>query len=173
MLRNLEPQVGGRIDDLYELVRQGRRFGTLYMDPAWRVPGVTLPYPSMSFDEIAALPINELGDPIRCHLHLWALPGAILEAAFDLARGWGFRVVGDYCCVWKGRMGSGNYWRANHEHCLICVRADQNDRFDCHGFSSVGEHRRGRHSEKPEAVRKVWLFQQRFNCASSPPSARA
>ena len=32
-LKNLEPQPGGRVDDLYELVRVGRRFGTIYLDP--------------------------------------------------------------------------------------------------------------------------------------------
>ena len=29
VLRNLEPQVGGRTDDLHELIRRGQRFGTI------------------------------------------------------------------------------------------------------------------------------------------------
>src|ERR1051325_6905680 len=72
--KNLEPQPGGRIEDLYELTREGRRFGTILIDAPWQVPGVILPYPSMTPEQIAALPIDKLADPVRCHLHMWVLP---------------------------------------------------------------------------------------------------
>jgi hypothetical protein len=39
------------------------------------------------------------------------------------------------------RIGSGNYWRSSHEYCLICVRADQDDRFDYHGLPPVASSR--------------------------------
>src|SRR5204862_613865 len=71
--RNLERQPGGRIEDLHALASSGRKFGTIYMDPAWEIPGVTLPYASMTPEEMAALPIRELANPQRCHVHIWTL----------------------------------------------------------------------------------------------------
>ncbi|MCL4210927.1 MAG: hypothetical protein KJZ68_09690, partial [Phycisphaerales bacterium] len=56
------------------------RFGAILIDPPWRFTnrtGKMAPehrrlrrYPTMSFDEIAALPIGELGRD-QSHLYLW------------------------------------------------------------------------------------------------------
>lgn len=68
--------------------RQGdSRFRTIVVGPPWhyerfgisRIPkGVqhdgrakTLPYASMTVDEIKALPVAGLADPDGCHLYLW------------------------------------------------------------------------------------------------------
>lgn len=49
---------------------------------------VALPYQTMTVDEIAALPVGELGD--AAHLYLWTT-NRFIEAAYDIARAWGYR----------------------------------------------------------------------------------
>ena len=153
-LKNLEPQPGGRVDDLYELVRVGRRFGTIYLDPPWEIPGTTLPYPTMTVQQIMDLPIHELAHPERCHLHLWTLPGRIDEIAYGLVRHWGFRPVSEFAWCKPDGLGSGQFHRAGHEVCLAAVLHDR-DRFDDHALPSWGMFPRSRHSEKPDEVRKM------------------
>lgn len=41
--RNRLPMPGGQIDDLDAHVHAGIKFGTLYCDPPWAVPGAVLP----------------------------------------------------------------------------------------------------------------------------------
>jgi N6-adenosine-specific RNA methylase IME4 len=162
--RNLEPQIGGRVEDLYELIGAGRRFGTIYIDLPWPIPGVVLPYPTMTPEHMAALPIRQLANPERCHLHMWALPGRIKEIAYSLARHWGFRPVSEFSWCKPGGLGSGQYHRLMHEVCLTCVQAHHDrDRFDDHSLPSWGIFRRGRHSEKPDEYRKM------IERASPPP----
>lgn len=152
--KNLEAQPGGRVEDLDELIRAGRRFGTIYMDLPWPIPGLVLPYQTMTPEQMSALPITELAGPKRCHLHLWTIPGRCQEIAYKLIRIWGFRPVADF--IWcKAGIGSGNFWRAVHEPILTGVLADKDDRFDDHTLPSYAMFPRGRHSEKPGEVRRM------------------
>jgi len=162
--RNLQPQPGGHIDDLYALVASGRRFGTIYMDPPYEMPGHTLPYQTMTPEEIAALPVQELADPHRCHLHLWTLSGRYSEIAYRLAWHWGFSIVSDYVAC-RERMGRGNYYRESHDTLLLGRRADNDrDRFDDHSYRSGGVFPASDlHSAKPEEIRKM------FETVSPPP----
>jgi hypothetical protein len=76
----------------------GQRFGTILIDPPWRFAnrtGKMAPehkrlhrYPTMSFDDIAALPVAELALP-KSHLYLWC-PNALLLEALQIMKGWGF-----------------------------------------------------------------------------------
>ena len=73
-------------------------FGTILIDPPWRFQnrtGKMAPehkrlrrYPTMSFDEIAALPIGRYAKT-PSHLYLWC-PNALLREALDIMRDWGF-----------------------------------------------------------------------------------
>jgi len=75
-----------------------RQFGAILIDPPWRFAhrtGKVSPehkrlrhYPTLSFDEIAALPINELASP-KCHLYLWC-PNALLYEGLTVMKRWGF-----------------------------------------------------------------------------------
>ena len=57
--------------------------------------------------------------------------------------------------VWvKPSLGRGNYWRMSHETLVTAVRSE-NDRFDDRWLRSWMEAPRGRHSEKPDAVRAL------------------
>ncbi len=73
-------------------------YGTILIDPPWRFAnrtGKMAPehkrlhrYPTMSFAEIAALPVARYALP-RSHLYLWC-PNALLLEALQIMKGWGF-----------------------------------------------------------------------------------
>src|SRR5262249_24060065 len=47
-------------------------------------------YKTMSFDELAALPVKELAAPSGCHLFVWT-SGLLLPQALKLIEAWGFK----------------------------------------------------------------------------------
>jgi N6-adenosine-specific RNA methylase IME4 len=73
-------------------------FGTVLIDPPWRFQnrtGKMAPehrrlrrYETMSFSEIAALPVGAIALP-KFHLYLWA-PNALLPEALGIMKAWGF-----------------------------------------------------------------------------------
>lgn len=150
--KNQQRIVGGRVDDLVEFASAGNRMGCIYIDPPWHVPGAVLPYYSVSLEELRNLPIPELAAE-RCHLHFWTMANEYMFAARDIIHSWGFRVVSSFVWV-KPSLGQGSYWRMSHEVMLTAVRGPE-DRFDDSGLRSWIEAPRGRHSEKPEAVREM------------------
>jgi len=77
------------------------RYRTIVADPPWHYEGFAirqghrgsvavkpLPYPSMSIEEIEALPIADLAAR-DCRIFLWTT-NRYLPAAFDVLRSWGF-----------------------------------------------------------------------------------
>jgi len=98
------------------------------------------------------LPISELAAK-RCHVHLWTLPNSYHRISYEIVEHWGFRIVSEF--VWcKTQAGRGHYWRMSHEILLTAVQSED-DRFDDRGLRSWIEAPRGRHSEKPDAVREM------------------
>jgi N6-adenosine-specific RNA methylase IME4 len=80
-----------------------------------------LDYPTMTVDQIAALPISGLA-AADCQLYLWATNKS-LPAAFDVMRAWGFRY--STTIVWaKALMGGGmgGTWRVTTEFVLFGCR---------------------------------------------------
>ena len=81
-----------------EFAGLGGCYGTILIDPPWRFAnrtGKVAPehkrlrrYPTMSFDEIAALPVARHALP-KSHLYLWC-PNALLLEALQIMKGWGF-----------------------------------------------------------------------------------
>ncbi len=73
-------------------------YGTILIDPPWRFvnrTGKMAPehrrlrrYPTMSFDEIAALPVYALAAS-QSHLYLWC-PNALLAEGLNIMQAWGF-----------------------------------------------------------------------------------
>ncbi len=131
---------------------------------AWRVNGrgerhhnhrfkKSLGYPTMSVEQIAALPVASLAD-IDAHLFLWAPDRFILDgAAADVARAWGFEPRRLF--VWeKSGYGLGTFPRPQHEAALVCRRG--RPRFRVHNVGSVQrwklvyEGGARKHSAKPE-----------------------
>ena len=148
-------QVIRSIEELNQLAYR-QAFGTLYMDPPWtylkkrKKGAASNHYKTMTMNEIASLPIDRLALP-KSHLHLWTTT-PFLKNALTLMDGWGF----DYkrMFVWcKPEMGLGNYWRISHEIMLLGVRGKLT--FSDHSMRSWMSLARGRHSEKPDAVRDI------------------
>ena len=80
-----------------------------------------LPYPVMSIDEIAALPIHGLAEP-DAHLYLWITDGFLLDGvARRVVEAWGF--TRPRLLVWhKTGFGLGTFPRPQHEVCIVAVR---------------------------------------------------
>lgn len=127
--------------------------------PGWRMGGEkvavrTLPYASMSLDEIAALPISDLADPSGAWLFLWTT-NRYLHDAFHVAEAWGFRyrqtVIWDKGdCVPLGGCITTN----TAEFLLVCRRGQANLIGRWKGGSVVRALKgtsTGSHSAKPEA----------------------
>jgi len=79
----------------------------------------TTPYPSMSLDEIKAIPVQELSasDSI---LWLWTT-NSHLPDALEIAKGWGFEYK--VLLTWvKNRIGTGYWLRGRTEHCILAVK---------------------------------------------------
>lgn len=146
----------GAAVDLCELVAKGQRFGCLYVDPPWEYGNTASHgaaihhYPTLTVDELAALPVKDLGAP-DAHCHLWTTT-VHLPAALRLLAGWGFAYKSVF--VWlKEGLGLGNYWRVATEFLLLGVRGSAP--FADHGQPNWLAGGKGRHSEKPEAVRRL------------------
>jgi N6-adenosine-specific RNA methylase IME4 len=141
---------------LEELLRRGEQFGCVYADPPWpyRNQGTRAAtsnhYPTMSLEDIASLPVEELVLP-SAHLHLWVTNAFVFEAEF-IIRSWGFEPVSSFVWV-KPTIGLGNYWRSAHEFLLLGVRGKA--AFRDHSVRSWIREPRGEHSKKPEVVRTL------------------
>lgn len=141
---------------LDKLVAAGATYGTILADPPWQYDNQSTRgatddhYPTMPFEEIAALPVPLLAAE-KAHLHLWTTNG-FLEAALALVRRWGFEFKSSF--VWcKPQIGMGNYWRNSHELLLLGVRGGLV--FADHALKSWGVYDRGQHSAKPDQIRPL------------------
>ena len=113
------------------------RYATIVADPPWQVDagprvgregfgdatGASRPlaYPSLTVDQIAAMPISSVADD-AAHLYLWTI-NRYLDDAFDIARSWGFRF--STLLTWtKNPMGGGlgGCYGISTEFVLFCRR---------------------------------------------------
>ncbi len=81
----------------------------------------TIPYPTMSLEEIKALPVRELMNLSGTHLYLW-VTNKYLRNVWEVAEAWGFRGV--RLIVWcKEPRGwnPGGKWPSTCEFCLFAV----------------------------------------------------
>jgi N6-adenosine-specific RNA methylase IME4 len=143
-----------------------RRFATLLIDPPWRFSnrtGKVAPehrrlcrYPTMSFDEIAALPVAKLTLP-QSHLYLWT-PNALLLEALTIMKGWGFEYKTNI--VWykvrkdggpDGR-GVGFYFRNVTELLLFGIRGKLRTLKPGRRQVNVLVSRKHEHSWKPDEM---------------------
>lgn len=146
-----------------------RKFGTILIDPPWRFSnrtGKMAPehrrlrrYPTMSFEEIAALPVGELALP-RSHLYLWC-PNALLLEALTIMKGWGFAYKTNL--VWykvrkdggpDGR-GVGFYFRNVTELLLFGVRGGLRTFRPGRTQVNILMSRKQEHSRKPDEAYAV------------------
>ena len=109
------------------------RFSIIYGDPPWRFANKGVKgaaehhYPTMSVDEICALPVANIAAPDSA-LFLWA-PFAMLPEALRVIAAWGFSFRG-VAFVWLKQnpvaktwfFGLGFWTRGNAEICLFATR---------------------------------------------------
>lgn len=103
------------------------KYRTILADPPWplRVMGsyllqrnlrpANLVYPTMTVDEIKAMPIGELAET-GAHLWLWVTNQFIREG-FDVMAAWGFKFLAPI--TWCKPSGCGNYFIHQTEHVLF------------------------------------------------------
>jgi len=98
-LYHVGPAREGRLKPMEDVLKAvPGQFGTILIDPPWRFTNRTGKvgpehrrlhrYRTMTFDEIAALPVGQLALP-RSHLYLWC-PNALLPEGLSIMKGWGF-----------------------------------------------------------------------------------
>jgi N6-adenosine-specific RNA methylase IME4 len=138
------------------------RYRTIVADPPWRVhrpkggwrTGVhtsqSLSYPTMSIDEIAALPVGELADDV-CHLYIWTI-NRYVEQTYGIARAWGFKPA--QLLVWAKApmgLGSGGIYSMTTEYILLARRGSEGRNPDHRHPTTWWNWKRGEHSAKPDA----------------------
>lgn len=102
------------------------KYNTIAIDPPWAIEKITrevrpnqydMDYPSMTIDEIEALPIPDLANENGCHIYLWTTH-KYLPTAFDILGAWG----ANYECLltWVKNVGFTPFsWMYSTEHCLF------------------------------------------------------
>jgi len=141
-----------------------RNYQIIYADPAWRyadqknndpsMGGIT--YPTMSIDEICAIPVNEIADK-NAALFMWAtMP--MLQEALQVIKAWGFKYT-TCAFTWVKLNPSGNgiysglgHWtNGNAELCLFAKKGAPKRL--AKNVKQIVMSPRGRHSAKPPEVR--------------------
>lgn len=164
-------------DNLLDAVGR-RRFATILADPPWQFMNRTgkiapehhrlMRYPTMTLDEIAALPVAKIAKP-TAHLYLWC-PNALLPDGLAVMEAWGFSYKSNL--VWHkirkdggsdGR-GVGFYFRNVTELLLFGVRG-KNARTLAPARSQVNliATRKREHSRKPDEQYEIIK-----ECSSGP-----
>jgi len=122
-----------------ESLSSGLQYATVVADPAWSITRPTgwgtkdknhqpLAYPTMTDDEIASLPVASIVAD-TAYLFLWTVNSKI-EAAYSVARAWGFRPVTllTWCKKPHG-MGPGGHFASTTEHILYARRGSSGKDF--------------------------------------------
>lgn len=131
------------------------RYPVVYADPPWRYEHsktvsreIENQYPTMTIDEICALPVSDIATPDAV-LFLWTTSPKLAES-MQVIESWGF--VYRTCMVWdKERIGMGYYARQQHELLLIATRGDLPVPEPANRPNSVVRIRRDpEHSAKPQ-----------------------
>lgn len=145
------------------------QFGTILIDPPWRFQnrtGKVAPehhrlhrYKTLSFEEIAALPVGRLAAP-KSHLYLWS-PNALLPEALGIVKAWGFTYKTNL--VWfkvrkdggpDGR-GVGFYYRNVTEMLLLGVRGNLRTSAPARSQVNAVKTRKQEHSRKPDEFLRI------------------
>jgi len=135
------------------------KYAVIYADPPWRYEhsetesrAIENHYPTMSLDEIKALPVVDIAYD-DCILFLWATSPKLHES-MQVLDAWGFSYR--TCAVWdKQKIGMGYYFRQQHELLLVAVRGAPPTPRPGDRPSSVMSFERGPHSAKPLEVYEV------------------
>ena len=150
-----------RLDNLAEIAKGNDeldtsvRYPVIYADPPWRYENPPIGgsnrsienhYPTMTLDEICAMPVKELATD-DAMLYMWATAPKLIEC-LEVVKAWGFEYRTNM--IWdKEKIGMGYHARNQHEILLICKRGEIPPPEAGTQPSSVYREARGKHSEKP------------------------
>lgn len=139
------------------------QYRVIYADPPWQYndqrmtadhresTAATFHYPTMSFAELAALPVRTLAAPDAA-CFLWAT-FPLLPSQLDILTAWGFTYKTAF--VWdKGRGSFGHYHDASAELLLLGTRGSCTPDTD-QREPQIIRFPRSNHSAKPEALRAM------------------
>jgi N6-adenosine-specific RNA methylase IME4 len=146
---------GRLVGVLGDLIREGKRFGCLYIDPPWRFVAYGAGnsrkprYPTLSVEEICRLPVADLAVP-NSVLFLWTT-SAHLKDAFEVLAAWDFEYVSHFIWV-KNRAGLGCWIRTQHEVLLFARRGSPPTPAPSARPPSVIHAARREHSRKPDEI---------------------
>jgi len=146
---------GGTVASISELL--GRKFSCIYADPPWRYgnqqtrAATDNHYQTMTVEQLCSMDVRGVASN-DAHLHLWATSSFLFDAK-QVMDAWGFTYKSSFVWV-KPQMGIGNYWRLSHEFLLLGVRGNAT-RFNDHSLRSWVEIKRGKHSSKPDEIRRM------------------
>ena len=134
-----------------------RRYAVLYADPPWQFEvyneesGIERAagnhYPTMSLEDICALPVLSLATPAAA-LFMWTTVPHLRES-FQVLDAWGFEYKTNIVWV-KDKIGLGYFVRNQHELLLIATRGDMPTPLSANRPSSVITAPRREHSRKPD-----------------------
>ena len=135
------------------------QYAVVYADPPWRYEYIETEsraiennYPTMSLDDICAMPLDSITLP-DCVLFLW-VTSPKLEEGMRVLREWGFTYR--TCAVWdKQKIGMGYYFRQQHELLLVGTKGNVPTPEPKDRPASVFCFSRGKHSAKPDEVRNL------------------
>lgn len=138
------------------------KYGVIYADPPWRYNdrrcqgNAEYHYPTMSVEEICALPVKELASD-NCVLFIWSTYPKLKET-MQVIEAWGFKYTSiGFQWIKQNRSGNGYFFglgrwtRGNTEPCLIAVRGKpkrQSNRVSQLIFAPLRKH-----SQKPDITR--------------------
>ena len=104
------------------------QFRVIAIDPPWEYAKraddpshrASLPYPSMSIEDIKKLDVGGRAHEEGCVLWLW-ITNSHIPHAWEILEAWGFTYKTMLTWV-KDRMGTGDWLRGQTEHCLMAIR---------------------------------------------------
>ncbi len=147
-----EAELAGKI-----LALPDKRYGVILADPAWRFEPYSREtgmdraadnhYPTGSISEIIRLPVQDISAD-DCVLFLWAT-APMLPQALAVMQAWGFDYRSHVVAV-KDRIGTGYWFRNEHELLLLGVRGDVPAPAPGTQWTSAKPFPVGEHSVKPD-----------------------
>ncbi len=171
MARNYKTEIKGiqgkksrTLDATVETQKPLHAFSTILADPPWplamrgkrkraKEPNLpdSLPYPTMTVEEICALPIGQLASD-ECHLWLWTT-NQHLPDGFKVMAAWGFKYLAPI--HWIKPSGVGNYFVHRTQTILFGYRKHCLFKAERYRPNILQTGAPQRHSEKPEEAYKL------------------
>ena len=133
------------------------KYQVIYIDPPWAYDNSGFEesadnqYPTMSLDDIEALPIESLATK-QSILFLWAtIP--LLPEALETLGAWGFKYKSHL--IWRKNSGPSIGWWIHSKHEILLIGVGPDTPQPAIRSDSVFDGQTGRHSQKPERAYEI------------------